>query len=114
MTETMKRILSLMEEKNITAYKLEKDIGISQANFSLWKKGRGSPKEVALVKLADYFDVSTDYLLGRTPYKRPTDNPDLVWGYGTLDRDLTPDELEQVKSYVEMMDKAHDSEKKDK
>ena len=89
-------------------------LGISRVSYARYENGDRQPDNATLMRLADYFNVSVDYLLGRTPYKRPTDDPDLIWGYGTLDRDLTPDELEQVKSYVEMMVKAHDSEKKDK
>lgn len=107
------RLTALCDENKIKPNVVTKELGLSSATATHWKNG-SIPNGVILDKLADYFNVSTDYLLGRTPYKRPTDDPDLVWGYGTLVRDLTPDELEQVKSYVEMMIKAHDSEKKDK
>ena len=107
------RLTALCDENKIKPNVVTKELGLSSATATHWKNG-SIPNGVILDKLADYFNVSTDYLLGRTPYKRPTDDPDLVWGYGTLDRDLTPDELEQLKSYVEMMIKAHDSEKKDK
>lgn len=106
------RIKALCDKHEVSPTKLGLELGFSKDTINSWKTK--SPSADKLQKVADYFNVSTDYLLGRTPYKRPTDDPDLVWGYGTLDRDLTPDELEQVKSYVEMMIKAHDSEKKDK
>lgn len=107
------RLTALCDENKIKPNVVTKELGLSSATATHWNNG-SIPNGVILDKLADYFNVSTDYLLGRTPYKRPTDDPDLVWGYGTLYRDLTPDEIEQVKSYVEMMIKAHDSEKKDK
>lgn len=40
------------------------DIGLSRSACSHWSKGN-LPKPEALIKIADYFDVSTDYLLGR-------------------------------------------------
>lgn len=49
-----------------------KAIGVSSGNISDWKSGRSSPKQDALIKIADYFDVSTDYLLGRTDEKSVT------------------------------------------
>lgn len=107
------RVQQLCSEKGVSITSVALELGFSRSTPTAWKKGN-VPSADAIEKLADYFNVSADYLLGRTPYKRPTDDPSLVWGYGTLDRDLTPDELEQVKSYVEMMVKAHDSEKKDK
>lgn len=103
------RLENGVSQKVIAAY-----LDVPVTTYASYEQGKSQPSSERLIKLADYFNVSVDYLLGRTPYKRPTDDPDLVWGYGTLDRDLTPDELEQVKSYVEMMIKAHDSEKKDK
>ncbi len=60
----------LMAEKKISASKLSHDTGISNGNISDWKSGRSIPNGVTLIKLADYFDCSVDYLLGRT------DNPD--------------------------------------
>lgn len=103
------RLENGVSQKVIAAY-----LDVPVTTYASYEQGKSQPSSERLIKLADYFNVSVDYLLGRTPYKRPTDDPDLVWGYGTLDRDLTPDELEQLKSYVEMMIKAHDSEKKDK
>lgn len=58
-------LFELLEKRHITAYKLSKDIGISQGNISDWKTGRKTPSMKALIALADYFDVSIDYLVGR-------------------------------------------------
>ncbi len=38
---------------------------LSRGNLNSWRKG-GNPSTEVLIKLADYFDVSVDYLLGRT------------------------------------------------
>lgn len=57
--------LELLETKGVSAYKLAKDTGISNGNLSEYKKGVKLPKADTLQKIADYFDVSTDYLLGR-------------------------------------------------
>lgn len=59
-------IFSLMSKKGITAKTLSEKTGISPGNISDWKNGRSVPKADTLIKLADYFGVSTDYLLGRT------------------------------------------------
>lgn len=53
-------------------------------------------------KVADYFNVSTDYLLGRTPYKRPTDDPSLVWGtLPLLAENSLPEEQEEAKKFID-------------
>ena len=64
-------IFELMDKTNTTAYALSKATGISNSNISDWKKGKGKPSADAVAKIADYFDVSTDYLLGRTDDPSP-------------------------------------------
>lgn len=56
-------IVNLLKKNNITAYKLSKDLGISEALISNWKSGRQEPKYDSLQKLSRYFNVSADYLL---------------------------------------------------
>lgn len=64
------RLAELMEEKQITAYRLSQETGITQATLSRWKSGKNSPSSETLKILAKYFHVSADYLLGNTsePY----------------------------------------------
>lgn len=59
----------LLKERGISAYKVAKATGISTGSLSDWKKGRSSPKADKLQKIADYFGVSVDYLLGATNAK---------------------------------------------
>mgnify|MGYP005766479413 FL=1 len=56
----------LLQQKGVTAYKLAKDTGISEALISNWRSGRQLPKYDSLNILCDYFECSGDYLLGRT------------------------------------------------
>lgn len=108
------RLTALCDENKIKPNVVTKELGLSSATATHWKNG-SIPNGVILDKLADYFNVSTDYLLGRTPYKRPTDDPSLVWGYVTpTGRELTPEEQEEAKKYIDMMVRAHDAENRDK
>lgn len=54
---------------NVTA--LCKTLGITSANTGPWKRGKIPGAEI-LQRIADYFDVSVDYLLGRERTKAPT------------------------------------------
>lgn len=58
------RILALMEQQNISAYRVSKDASISQGCFSTWKNNPTSNigGEI-IIKLADYLGVSCSYLL---------------------------------------------------
>jgi len=60
-----KKLFELMDINGVSAYRLAKDIGVSTGNVADWKSGRATPKFEALLKIADYFGVTTDYLLGR-------------------------------------------------
>lgn len=62
----------LLEERGVTAYRVAKETGISTATLSDWKSGRSTPKTDKMQKIADYFGVSIDYLLG-TEKKEPTE-----------------------------------------
>jgi transcriptional regulator with XRE-family HTH domain len=61
MYETFDNLLNIY---NVTPYKVSKDTGIPYAALSDWKMGRSTPKPDKLKKIAEYFGVSVDYLLG--------------------------------------------------
>ena len=60
------RFNQLLDEHNTTAYRVSKETGISERLVGQWKVGRMKPNLDNLVKLADYFGVSLDYLVGRS------------------------------------------------
>ncbi|CCY49967.1 toxin-antitoxin system antitoxin component Xre family [Peptostreptococcus anaerobius CAG:621] len=60
------RLRTLREELNLTQTELAKKFNMSPPSISQYEKGIRSPDFTLLLKLADFFDVSTDYLLGRT------------------------------------------------
>ena len=60
------RLKSLRTERNIGQNLLAKDLNLSNASISYWETGKQEPCAEAIFKLAQYFDVSADYLLGLT------------------------------------------------
>lgn len=71
---TLDRIKKLCEEHGITVPTLEAILEIPNNTIYQWKPGsKRGPSTVRLEKIADYFNVSTDYLLGRTEQKRYDD-----------------------------------------
>lgn len=60
----------LLKEKGVTVYRVSKETGISQTTFIEWRQGKYTPKADKMQKIADYFDVSVDYLLGKTDIKK--------------------------------------------
>lgn len=59
----IEKILKLMEEKQITARKLTTELELANSSVSEWKKGKAKPSLEAVVKIAKYFGVTTDFLL---------------------------------------------------
>lgn len=58
------RLKELREAKGLSQTQLANELGISQQAYARYEKGDRKPKISTLIKLADYFDVSVDYLIG--------------------------------------------------
>lgn len=71
----MLRLKEVRKSKGLTQQDVAKYVGISQNNYSYWENGKVKIDNDSIKKLADLFNVSVDYLLGRdTPTPAPTDN----------------------------------------
>lgn len=62
----MNRIRTLREGADLKQSELAQATGISQKTLSNYESGKTNPDSFAIIKLAEYFHVSTDYLLGVT------------------------------------------------
>lgn len=61
----MNRIKELRKLNGLTQNALAKKLGITQANLSGWENNHWQPDKDSLIKMADIFEVSVDYILGR-------------------------------------------------
>lgn len=61
----MSNLKIIRKSKGLTQAEVAKYIGISQNNYSYWESGKVKIDNDSLKKLADYFNVSVDYLLDR-------------------------------------------------
>ena len=53
----------LLQKHGVSTYKVSMETGIAQSIFSSWKRGISKPKQDKMQKIADYFNVSVEYLL---------------------------------------------------
>jgi transcriptional regulator with XRE-family HTH domain len=90
----LNRVKELANERNMTIAELERKLNFGQGSISKWNKQ--SPSSERLQKAADYFDVSTDYLLGRTDKRN----------YYDLTEKDQKDIQKQLEKIVEDMSKA--------
>ena len=63
------RLKELRKKKKISQLKLALDLNMNQNTISRYENMEREADYATLIKLADYFDVSLDYLLGRTNNK---------------------------------------------
>ena len=68
------RLKKLRAEKNVTQQKVADVLGVTVGNVQKFEYGTARPKLDNVIKIADFFDVSLDYLVGRT------DNPAVLKG----------------------------------
>lgn len=62
-------LFNLRKSKKISQLELAKNMNLSLRTYQRYEKGERNPTSDVLISLADYFNVSIDYLVGRT------DNP---------------------------------------
>lgn len=60
------RLRDLREDKDLKQRELSSYLNISQTTYSRYESGELDIPSAALIKLADFYDVSVDYILGRT------------------------------------------------
>ena len=65
------KLQELRKSKGISQLKLAMDLNLNQNSISRYETGEREPGLAELVKIADYFSVSIDYLLERTDDSRP-------------------------------------------
>ena len=62
------RLNKLMNDEKCSGYKLAKAIGVDNQTVLNWQQEKNEPKISHLKKIAEYFDVSSDYLIGLSDY----------------------------------------------
>ena len=60
------RLIQLRMDRDVSQAAIAKEIGVSSRIYQEYEYGKSEPKMRNLVSIADFFDVSLDYLTGRT------------------------------------------------
>ncbi|MFI8709909.1 helix-turn-helix domain-containing protein [Bacillus sp. NPDC077411] len=100
------RVFELRKKKRLTQEQLGKEIGIGKQIISKYEKGTKTPSLETIEKLADFFSVSIDYLLGKTDnpigntnnIKELFDSDNLHWD----GKELSQYELETLKALLDV------------
>lgn len=112
----MNRIKELRKEKGVSQRELAEYLDLKQQTISAYEKGTNEPDLKTLDKMAHFFDVSIDYLVGRSDVRDPAekiadaiaDDPDLASFWGEMRkrrelkllfkqiRDLPPEHIRRI------------------
>ncbi len=93
------RFESLCRERHTTPNAVAKAIGASSGSVTAWKRGT-APRNTTLTKIADYFGVTTDYLLGKAEADLLAE-ADVAF-YGDY-RELSDEQKQTVRDMVRVM-----------
>lgn len=75
--EFAKMITMLRHERGLSQKRAADELGISQALLSHYENGVREPKLDFVVRVSEYYDVTTDYLLGISPHRSPSRFPEI-------------------------------------
>jgi transcriptional regulator with XRE-family HTH domain len=102
-----KIIKQLRKERDITQADLAKAVGVTTSSIGMYETGVRNPSYDVIVKLAKYFNVSTDFLLGNTvndieelPDFEEEDTSELKILFDKI-RDLSEDDQKRINAIVE-------------
>ncbi len=68
------RLAALRKETKVNQTEMAKRLGIARTTYAMYKQGNRNPDYETLNNIANYFDLTTDYLLGRSDYPSMTES----------------------------------------
>ncbi len=101
------RLKSLREEAHMSQASLAQALGVGQSTVGMWESGKNSPNMDMIIKLADLFDCSTDYLLGRVAYpelekrKAPPESGAVSYDAAKGSSDLSAEEIQKLRKLLD-------------
>ena len=107
------RLIKLRKELNLTQEELAKKIGYTRTAVSAWEIGRNEPSNADTIKLANFFGVTTDYLLGKSDVRNyDKDEQDFRFAYHKETEGLTDEEIADALRFYKEMKKRVEKDKK--
>lgn len=105
------RIKLLREEKKIRQDELAKILSISPSAVGMYERDEREPNDEITLKLAEFFNVSTDYLLGKSDI-RNTEEKDFRFAYHKETEGMTDEEIKDALRFYKEMKKKIKGENK--
>lgn len=96
------RFEQLLKEHNVTPYKVAKETNVARSTLTNWKQGNYTPKMEKIQKLAAYFHVSAEWLLGYDVPKNQYDiNVDFTNKEGICNVTLSAQNMQNLPAFLQ-------------
>ena len=96
------RLKELRHEKNVLQKDVANYLNITTSAYGFYEKGKRIPDSETLTKLANYFNVSLDYLVGKTNMKNHSNSEETIALHSDYDYKDLPDEArKEIENYIE-------------
>ena len=98
----MNRIKELRELKNIKQSDFARELNVSQGTLSNWERGVHDPDTDSLLKISEFFNISVDYILGKSeiPLPKSIDEIDIDYCALKLNWGIAYHMLDAIKSKI--------------
>lgn len=100
----MNRLKLLREEKGLIQKDIAKLLNVSIPAINQYENGKRDMSTETVIKLAEYFDVSTDYLLGKSDIRNPEEK-DFRFAYHKETEGMTDEEIKDALRFYKEMKK---------
>ena len=103
------RFKRLRQQHNLTQDAAAKIFHVDKSSISKWENNKNGADNEVIQQIADYFNVSVDYLLGRTEEQKPsTSKVNMKKEVETIaahleGKDITPKKMKLLKSYIDTL-----------
>ena len=102
-------IRELRIEENLNQKEFAKILNVQNTTLSQYENGINIPSDEMKIKIGDFFDVSIDYLLGRSDNRKPDEIYSNVF-HSISDDGLTKEDIDIVKAMIEQLKKKNKHE----
>lgn len=90
------RLVQLRKELKLTQTDFAEKIGFSRTAISAWEIGRNEPSNEDTIKIADFFGVSVDYIIGKSNNRNEKSSSAVVLVYGTIPAGIPMEMIENI------------------
>lgn len=110
----MEAIKTCRKQHHMSQQALADQLGIARSTVAMWETGASEPDHETILRLAELFGVSTDYLLGHKTLTLPPSDEDIKFALFGGGGEITDAMYDEVRRFAQMVRLREEQEKKNK